>query len=255
MRNFNDSRSSGKDPEPANPCGGVSASAQRTSHAKDAAVVIAARAIENHQAWLRALQSDYAICEVTERRALEQIVAGIKPDVLIVDLALPGLHRVHGLRDVHRLSPGTRIIALTEAVIDEEGLLALKSGAQGYCARTLTAAELSKAVNAVRKGEIWASRKLVRALVAELVSLSESRQKRGVEPLPDPRLAQLTERQRLVALMISHGASNKEIGTRLNISERTVKAHLTEAFRNVGVSDRLQLALLLQGRSFAAGDD
>jgi DNA-binding NarL/FixJ family response regulator len=67
-------------------------------------------------------------------------------------------------------------------------------------------------------------------------------------------LASLTERQRLVADLISRGASNKEIGSRLNITERTVKAHLTETFRNVGVSGRLELALLLQRQSRASGD-
>ncbi len=100
---------------------------------------------------------------------------------------------------------------------------------------------------AVLKGEIWAPRRLVPGLIAELVSLIANRKKEGLQPKLGPGLESLTERQRAVADLIGGGASNKEVAERLKISERTVKAHLTGAFRNLGVSDRLQLALLLQG--------
>jgi two-component system NarL family response regulator len=216
---------------------------------------MAAPAEECHRDWVRILQDAFALCQVAERRALEQIIVQVKPDVLVVDMALPGLSRVHGFRAIQRLSPATKIIGFTDAYAEDEGLAALKIGAKGYCARPTDAADLAKVVGAVLNGEIWASRKLVRGLVAELVSLLDSEEKSGRRVKPDPRLEHLTERQRLVADLISRGSTNKEIGGRLNISERTVKAHLTEAFRNVGVSDRLQLALLFRGHSSVLGDD
>ncbi len=83
---------------------------------------------------------------------------------------------------------------------------------------------------------MWVQRELIPSLVAELVSLTERSQK---DANANPRLEGLTTQQRLVADLITRGACNKDIAKRLNISERTVKAHLTEAFRNLGVSDRL----------------
>jgi DNA-binding NarL/FixJ family response regulator len=201
------------------------------------------------------LNTKFSVCEATDRNALELVVTGRQPDVLVIDLALPRLRRDRGLRALQRLSPATRIIVLTGAYTEDEGLRVLKAGAKGYCARTIEPEDLSKAVAAVLDGEIWVSRKLFRALVAELIALADRGDKGSPQREPDPRLQHLTERQRLVSLLVSRGASNKEISNRLNISERTVNAHITEAFRNVGVSDRLQLALLLQGISSAAGND
>ena len=218
------------------------------SQATEGMLVVASPVVESRRRWMQRLQEGAAICEVAERKALARIMIKLKPDVLVVDLTLPGLRRVRGLRDIQRLSPSTKIVALTDAPDESEGMFALKAGARGYCSRAIDPEHLKKAVAAVQKGEIWAPRRLVPGLVAELVSLVNSRKKGGPRLSSDPRLARLTERQRTVAGLISGGASNKEIADRLNVSERTVKAHLTGAFRNVGVSDRLQLALLFQGR-------
>jgi two-component system NarL family response regulator len=234
---------------------------QRARPAREATIVIACPSAEGSRQWVQALQGQFAICEVAERKALERVVANLKPDVLIVDLTLPGLRRVRGLRDIRQMNPSTKIIALTATPVEEEGVLALKAGARGYCAQTIKPDALKKAVMAVRHGEIWAPRHLLRVLVGELVAIVDSRDvvdsldKEAIQLKPDSRLEALTARQRVVAHMISRGASNKEIGNRLNICERTVKAHVTEAFRNAGVSDRLHLALLLLGHSHAPGSD
>ena len=227
--------------------------AQRTRQAREATLVIACPAAEGGR-WIGEFQDAFAVCGVAERMALEQATVNLKPEILVVDLALTGLRRARGLRDIHLLSPETKIVVLTDTPTEREGIFALKAGARAYCARTIEPASLKKAVIAVQHGEIWAPRNLVPGLVAELVSLIDSREKDGNQPKPACCLASLTERQRLVADLISRGASNKEIGSRLNITERTVKAHLTEAFRNVGVSGRLELALLLQRQSRASGD-
>ena len=204
--------------------------------------------VESRHRWVLHLQADWAICEVGERKTLARIMVKLKPDILVVDLALPGLRRVRGLGDIQQLSPLTKIVALTDSPDEIEGMFALKAGARGYCSRVIDAEHLKKAVAAVQQGEIWAPRRLVPGLVAELVSLAGRRRKGRPRVSSDPRLARLTERQRTVAGLISRGASNKEVADRLKVSERTVKAHLTAAFRNVGVSNRLQLTLLFQGR-------
>jgi DNA-binding NarL/FixJ family response regulator len=211
-----------------------------------ARLVMAGSPGENSGRQVQRLRGEITVCEVTDRRTLERVVATLKPAVLIVDLALSGLRRVRGLPAIQRLSPSTRIVALSETPDEREGVLALKAGARGYCARTIDPESLMKAVEAVQGGEIWAPRRLVPRLVAELVSLMGHRERKELRPKPGSRLEKLTQRQRTIADLISRGASNKEIANRLQITERTVKAHLTEAFRKAGVSDRLQLALLLQ---------
>ena len=255
MQNLYDALTGATGPELKTTTTRVKRLAPRERPAKKATLVMACPLGESNQRWIRELKVAFALCEVTDLRALEQAMASLKPDVLVVDLAFPGLRRVRGLRDIQRLNPATKMVALADAPADEEGIFALKAGATGYCACAIDPAELMKAVTAVQKGEIWASRKLVRGLIAELVSLVDNLKQEGRQPKRDPRIESLTKRQRVVADLISRGASNKEIGNRLNISERTVKAHLTEAFRSVGVSDRLHLALLFQGHSRAPGDD
>lgn len=212
-----------------------------------AIVVIASADAERRRRWSQPLRETFAVCEVAEGKALEQIAASLKPNILLLDLALPRLGRIGGLSDIQRLSPSTKILALTDTPVEAEGVFALKAGAKGYFPRSIDPARLKKAVAAVQKGEIWAARKLIAGLMAELLSLSESRDGNLQEKL-DPRLERLTARQRMIADLISEGACNKEIASRLKITERTVKAHLTEAFRHVGVSDRLQFALLLTGQ-------
>jgi DNA-binding NarL/FixJ family response regulator len=207
--------------------------------------VVASPVAENRRRWTRGLRQAFFVCDVAGRTALERAMAMFQPDVILVDLTLPGLRGVRGLRDIQRVCPSTKIVALTDASTDSEGVLALKAGVRGYCGRTIEPEHLVKAVTAVQKGEIWAPRKLVPGLLAELLSLIDS-SKRKLLRSAGARLGRLTARQRVVADLISGGASNKEIAERLKISERTVKAHLTEAFRNVGVSDRLQLALLVK---------
>ena len=228
--------------------------AHRDTRRREGTLVVACP-IPDGERRIREFEETFAVCGVTERRALEQVMANLQPDVLVVDLTLPGLGRVRGLRAILRESPATRILALTDIPSEREGVFALKAGARAYCPRTIGVETLKKAVAAVQQGEIWAPRNLVPGLVAELVSLIDGSENQRPGPSkPRCGLKNLTERQRVVAELITKGASNKEIGNRLNITERTVKAHLTKTFQAVGVSGRLELAILMQGYPYASGD-
>ena len=211
-------------------------------------MVIASPVAESRRRWSHRLHDTFAICEVAERRALEEVTANLRPSVLILDLTLPHLGRVRGLLPIQRLSPHTKTLVLTDAPSETEGIFALKVGAKGYYTRAINPTLLRKAMEAIQNGEIWIRRKLIPALINELISLAE-RCQNDRDPQVNSRLEGLTARQRLVADLISRGASNKEVASQLNIAERTVKAHLTEAFRSFGVADRLHLALRLNGRA------
>jgi DNA-binding NarL/FixJ family response regulator len=171
-------------------------------------------------------------------------MANLKPAFLLLDLALPGLGGVEGTPSIQRLSPVTSIILMTSTSNDREGLAALKAGARGYCSLDMDPQLLKKAVSCVVKGEIWVARNVFAPLLEELTSLTE-RQHKEFPPNLDTRLDRLTPREREIAQLIGGGASNKEIAGRLNITEATVKAHLTAIFRKLGLSDRLGLALFV----------
>ncbi len=191
-----------------------------------------------------ALGGTSALQEVTTRAALERSLARLKPGVLLLDLALPRLGGVGGLPAIQRLSPPTKIVLLTDPLEEQEALAALKAGARGYCPLATDPALLKKAVQRVQQGEIWVGRNLISHLLVELTSLTDRRQKAAPANL-DSRFDRLTPRQREIVHLVGGGASNKEIASQLNVTEGTVKAHLTAIFRKTGLSSRLQLALFV----------
>jgi two-component system NarL family response regulator len=120
-----------------------------------------------------------------------------------------------------------------------------KAGVRGYCRIDIDPELLKRVVVAVQLGELWIRRSLMARLLDELgVRVpAEALEKRAVVG----RLVRLTVREQQIAALVGGGGTNKQIARRLAISERTVKAHLTEIFRKLGITDRLKLALLLAG--------
>ena len=209
-----------------------------------ATLLIASATAENRARWGQSLREAFSVSEVAKRGALEQVMAQLRPDVLVLDLTLPRLGRLRGLSSIRRLSLSTKTLVLTDVPAESEGVFALKAGAKGYYTCAIEPASLKKAVETVQNGEIWVQRELIPRLVAEVRSLAERR--RTTEGARDHRgLARLTARQRLVAELIARGASNGAVARQLKITESTVKAHVTATFRNLGITNRLQLALLL----------
>lgn len=210
-------------------------------------VLVASPTATLRQRWCAGLQPVFGADEVTDLPELEKSMPTLKPAVLLLDLALPRLGGIAGLPGVQSLSPQTRVVILTGMPRDTEGVTALKAGARGYCHRNIEPILLRKAVEVVQKDEVWATRKLIAALLEDLISVSNHRPQTSSSEL-DARFGSLTEREREIALMIGHGASNKEIASRLHVTERTVKAHLTAVFRKLGLSHRLRLALFVNER-------
>ena len=122
----------------------------------------------------------------------------------------------------------------------------LEAGVKGYCSLDIDPGLLKKAVQMVQKGEIWVGRRFISQLLDALVALTEKQRTKSL-PKPDESLDRLTPREREIVQLLGVGASNKEIGNQLNVTEKTVKAHLTSIFRKLGVSDRLHLALFVNG--------
>jgi len=207
-------------------------------------LLIASKIVRMRKQWRKRLEKKFPFHEVSQRDALEKCMVNHKPFVLLLDIALPELGGVRGVSAIHRLNPKTNIILLTSSPTEKEAIRALKAGAKGYCRRNIDPFLLEKAVDVIQKGEIWVGRKVIPGLLEELTSIIERRQKDSLLQ-PNVDFDCLTPRERQIANLVGNGASNKEIGSRLNITERTVKAHFTAIFRKLKISDRLRLALLV----------
>jgi two-component system, NarL family, nitrate/nitrite response regulator NarL len=214
-------------------------------------ILIAGATRDTRRRW-RAALTGFTVREVDDALALARAVARVHPHVVLLDLSLRGLSGVDGVPAIQRASARSRLLLLTARPNIREAVAGLRAGARGYCSLTLDPALLRKAVAVVQKGEVWVGRALVARLVDELGG--RGAQGNGdVAGTAQLRLSALTPREREIALLVGAGGANKEIARKLGVVERTVKAHLTAIFRKLGVSDRLRLALLLNGAGpFAA---
>ena len=209
-------------------------------------VLVASDVSARRAQWMQAIQKIAILHEAIDLPMVEQKLATLKPVILLLDLSIPDLHGQVGLSELQKISPSTRIILLTTTPTETEGTSMLEAGAKGYCSMEMDPALLAKAVKMVQKGEVWVGRKVISHLLDTLVTLTEQQRNRSL-PKADPSLDVLTPREKEIVQQIGGGSSNKEIAHQLHVSEKTVKAHLTSVFRKLGVSDRLHLALYVNG--------
>jgi DNA-binding NarL/FixJ family response regulator len=152
-----------------------------------------------------------------------------EPDVVLMDLEMPVLDGIEATKRIKAVRPDLAVVILTSFSDRERILQALDAGAAGYLLKDAEPHELVRAVEAAARGEAPLDPKAARALLAA---------RRGAAPA-----AALSERERQVLVLVAEGHPNKVIAQRLSISEKTVKAHLTSVFRQIGVTDRTQAAL------------
>jgi DNA-binding NarL/FixJ family response regulator len=160
------------------------------------------------------------------------LTASAEPDVVLMDLSMPGIGGVEATRRIVAEHPGMQVVVLTSLSARERILEALDAGAIGYLLKESEPEELVRAVQAAARGESPLSPKAAQHVIAE---------RTGQRPA-----LQLSPREREVLDLVGQGLSNKLIARRLEISEKTVKAHLTQVFSQLGVSDRTQAALWIE---------
>jgi two-component system NarL family response regulator len=166
--------------------------------------------------------------------ALAAVGDGRCPDIVLLDLGLPGLGGQETLRRLKRDHPGIRVLVLTSR---EEARLvqaAVREGADGYCLKGITPEHLLTVIKEVAAGHGWFDAKV-------LGFMREAMLCEGSAPLPS---AALTDREREVLRWIARGASNQKIGEQLHISEGTVRVHVHAILRKLGASDRTQAATI-----------
>jgi DNA-binding NarL/FixJ family response regulator len=164
----------------------------------------------------------------------------IRPDVLVIDLALPGLSGFEVTREIvsDPDTHGVRVLILGASEQDEDVFSSLRAGASGFLLRDAEPAELVAGVRGVAAGEAAVSASAVRLLIAELAS-------RPDPGLPGPdELAELTAREREVMALVAAGLSNDQIAEHLVISWATAKTHVSRALTKLHARDRAQLVTL-----------
>jgi two-component system, NarL family, nitrate/nitrite response regulator NarL len=153
--------------------------------------------------------------------------------------SLPHERIDESVRAVRELLPGARVLVISSTPFEQEALLALNAGASGYCHAQASPEMFKQVATVVGNGGLWIGPDLMARVMGAVG--------RYLSPEANhPGLERLTLREREVALAVARGLSNREASEMLDISERTVKAHLGSIFEKLGVRDRLQLILFLR---------
>ncbi|MEU5859674.1 MULTISPECIES: response regulator transcription factor [unclassified Nonomuraea] len=162
----------------------------------------------------------------------------LRPDVVLMDLHMPGLDGVRATELITSELPGVRVLALSTFDLDENVVAALRAGADGFLPKDVSPEELIEGVRVVHRGESAVAPRLLTRLIGTFVRASRP------PAAPVPRVLEaLTEREREILVLIARGRSNTEIAGELAVSPSTVKNHVTSLFAKIGVRDRAQAVI------------
>lgn len=176
--------------------------------------------------------------EAANGQAALDAYAELMPDVVLMDIRMPGMDGVEATRRLCTSWPETKVIILTTFDDDANVFEGLRAGAVGYLLKDLSGQELAIAVRTVHAGGALIEPTVAKRVMAEFARLHPPARTID-EGLPEP----LTEREVAVLKLVSAGLSNREIGHKLGLSEGTVKNYVTSVLQKIGVRDRTQAAL------------
>jgi DNA-binding NarL/FixJ family response regulator len=191
---------------------------------------------------LLAAERDFEVVgEAADGDEAARRVRDLRPDILLLDVAMPETDGLDALREIGR-DQRTRTLLLTGAIEKSSLVTALQLGARGVVMKDAATSLLIKAIRRVVAGEFWVGRDRVPGLVEALSSLPEKERSSERDDFG------LTDRELEVIAAIVAARSNRDIAVKLQISEETVKHHLTNIFEKLGVSSRLELALFAMNK-------
>jgi len=171
-------------------------------------------------------------------RAVEQAV-DLLPDVAILDLTMPGIGGIAATGQIATQCPATAVLVLTVSENADDLLQALKAGARGYVLKGVAGQGLIHAVRSVTAGEVYITPALASGLLSEMTR----------DDPADP-FENLTGREHEILELVAAGLTNREIGERLYLAEKTVKHYMTNVLQKLHVRSRVEAALLAQRREF-----
>lgn len=203
---------------------------------------------------LLALEEDFeVVAQASDGRQVLEILQQVEPDILLLDLKMPGLDGLATLQRLQQSRNKTRVIVLTASDDKNEFVQAMKLGTSGIVLKQTATELLIKSIRKVHAGEIWLDSHTTAAVIRQFVANEEA----PPPPPPPPQMQQqpqggggrdrerspLSQREREIVALVAQGFKNKEMAEKMFISEQTVKNHLHNIFDKLGVSDRLELAL------------
>ena len=171
-----------------------------------------------------------AIGEAGSGEEAIEMVDKVKPDVILMDISMPGINGIQATKLIRDKNPDAKIVILT--MLDQEGYVyeAIKAGATGYMLKSTSSDELVKAIQTVNEGKALLHPDATAQLLKEFVTLAENKAKDYG----------LSNREMEVLQLLSEGKTNKEVAKALWISEQTVKTHVAHIFDKLGTSDRTE---------------
>jgi len=170
----------------------------------------------------------------------------LKPDVVVMDLSMPGMNGLEATREIVALGQKTRVLVLTMHTEEEYLLPVLEAGASGYVKKTSADQELAQAIRTVARGEVFLYPSAARLLLEGFKKKQEDREN-------DP-LAELSEREREVMALTVQGYSSSEIGEKLFISPKTVDTYRSRIMEKLGLTHRSELIRLAVRTGMLTGD-
>jgi NarL family two-component system response regulator LiaR len=160
-------------------------------------------------------------------------VERLRPDVVLMDLVMPGRSGIAAIRHIRERAPDTRVVVLTSFASDDQVIPAVQAGAAGYLLKDVEPSELEAAIRLAHEGEALLDPQIAGRVMEEVA-----------HPPPSGDVASLTPRELEVLELLGRGLSNRELADRLVVSEKTVKTHVSNILMKLGVHDRTQAALL-----------
>jgi DNA-binding NarL/FixJ family response regulator len=175
-----------------------------------------------------------------------ELAGRVRPDVVLMDIRMPGTDGIEATRRITAAEPGVRVLVLTTFDLDEYAFGALQAGASGFLLKDVRPHELVAAVRTVASGDAVVSPRVTRRLLEEYARQLPVADAGADADRADryPQLASLTEREREVLAVVAQGLSNTEIAASLFVSETTVKSHVGRILAKLGLRDRVQIVVL-----------
>jgi DNA-binding NarL/FixJ family response regulator len=186
------------------------------------------------------LEEDFRVVgEARDGKEVLEVLEEQQPDILLLDLKMPGLDGLTALQKLQNSRTKTKVIVLTASEDKNQFVQAMKFGTCGIVLKQTATDLLIKSIRKVHAGEIWLDSHTTAAVMRQFSSPMES------APLGsrDRDRSPLSQREREIVVLVAQGFKNKEMAEKMFISEQTVKNHLHNIFDKLGVSDRLELAL------------
>jgi DNA-binding NarL/FixJ family response regulator len=167
-----------------------------------------------------------------------RLARDLLPDVVLLDIGMPGWGGLVTAEKITTACPASRIVMLTVVEDEDKLLTAFKAGARGYVLKGVSARELANVVRAAAHGEVYVSPSLAAGI---LIALTHRR--------PADPLEELTERELEILKLVGQGLTNREIGERIHLAEKTIKHYITNILQKLQVRSRVEAALLAARRN------